>query len=227
MEETHFNYRIIYSRRKTLCITIRKGEGVVVRAPLRISEREIDRFVSEKREWISRHLKAQQLRISTDKDRYCDGDQYMLGGKGFRIEFADSAGWRITFDGEKIVVGCLDRTDYRIVSLLLSNFFSKYAVTVITSAFNDILVRLNSYGFNPTGLKIRKMKSKWGSCSTKGSITLNSQLARLEPRLLEYVIIHELCHLRHHNHGKLFYAMLSGIFPDWKDARKELKKYQG
>lgn len=227
MEENFVNYPVIYSRRKTLCISIRHGKGVTVRAPLGMPEKEIQRFVNEKREWISRHLKAQKLRIATDKEKYSDGDLYMLGGKEYKIEFADSGNWSIIFNGEKVVIGCLDRNNTGNINRILRDFFDRYAASVIKTAFSDILVRLNSHGLNPTGLEIRKMKSKWGSCSTKGSITLNSQLARLESRFLEYVIIHELCHLRHHNHGKMFYAMLDGLFPDWKETRKELKKYQG
>jgi predicted metal-dependent hydrolase len=227
MEDNFVNYTVIYSRRKTLCISIRHGEGVTVRAPSGISEKEIQRFINEKREWISRHLRAQELRIKTDKEKYCDGDHFMLGGKTYKIEVVDSESWRINFNGEKVVIGSPEKSNARILNLILRDFFSRYAESVIKTAFSDILVRLNSHGLKPTGLKIRKMKSKWGSCSTKGSITLNSQLARLEPGFLEYVIIHELCHLRHHNHGKMFYAMLSGLFPEWKETRKELKKYQG
>ena len=77
--------------------------------------------------------------------------------------------------------------------------------------------------FKPTGLIIRSMKSRWGSCSRKGIITLSTELIKLPDIYIEYVIIHELCHLKHHNHGKEYYNLLSELFPDWKKVRKDLR----
>ncbi|HCU21026.1 MAG TPA: M48 family peptidase, partial [Bacteroidales bacterium] len=66
---------------------------------------------------------------------------------------------------------------------------------------------------------------RWGSCSNKGKITLSSELIRLSDRYIEYVIVHELCHLKQHNHGPKYYGLLSELYPDWKRARKEMKAY--
>lgn len=69
------------------------------------------------------------------------------------------------------------------------------------------------------------MKSRWGSCSSKGKITLNTELIKLADKYIEYVMIHELCHLKHHNHGPGFYALMTELCPDWKRLRNELKSY--
>ena len=69
------------------------------------------------------------------------------------------------------------------------------------------------------------MRRKWGSCSTGGKITINSELIKLDDSLLEYVVIHELCHLIHHNHSREFYNLLSQIVPEWKVQRSRLKGY--
>jgi len=81
------------------------------------------------------------------------------------------------------------------------------------------------YGFSPSEIVTKRLKSRWGSCSTRGRITINSELIKLEMRFLEYVIIHELCHLKYHNHGKDFYRLLEQIVPDYKIVRQELRKY--
>ena len=67
--------------------------------------------------------------------------------------------------------------------------------------------------------------TRWGSCSRKGLITLSTELIKLPDIYIEYVIIHELCHLKHHNHGKEYYNLLSELFPDWKKVRKDLREY--
>lgn len=79
--------------------------------------------------------------------------------------------------------------------------------------------------FKPAGLIIRKMKRRWGSCSNKGIITLSTELIKLPELYIEYVILHELCHLKHHNHGSGYYKLLSELFPDYKTVRKDLKKF--
>ena len=89
---------------------------------------------------------------------------------------------------------------------------------------NKVLKENEKQGFRPSGLVIRTMKRRWGSCSARGLITLSTELIKLSDLYIEYVIIHELCHLRHHNHGPHFYELLSEIFPDWKRVRKRAEK---
>jgi predicted metal-dependent hydrolase len=69
------------------------------------------------------------------------------------------------------------------------------------------------------------MKKRWGSCSSKGKIAISYDLIRLDEIYAEYVIIHELCHLKHHNHSSNYYNLLSEVYPEWKKVREELKKY--
>jgi predicted metal-dependent hydrolase len=90
---------------------------------------------------------------------------------------------------------------------------------------NKVLSDHENQMFKPSGLVIRTMKRRWGSCSGKGIITLSTELIKLDDLYIEYVITHELCHLKQHNHGPEFYKLLSGLFPDWKSVRKELRKY--
>lgn len=71
-------------------------------------------------------------------------------------------------------------------------------------------------------LKIRRMKARWGSCSSKGVITLNQKLIHMDETLIDYVIVHELCHLIEHNHSKAYYALLTQMMPDWAERRQEL-----
>jgi predicted metal-dependent hydrolase len=91
--------------------------------------------------------------------------------------------------------------------------------------FNGMIEKYEDQMFKPTGLVIRTMKRRWGSCSTRGKITLSTELIKLPDLYIEYVIVHELCHLRHHNHGAGYYKLLSELFPEWRFVRKELRKY--
>lgn len=82
------------------------------------------------------------------------------------------------------------------------------------------------HGFTYNQLRIKHNVSNWGSCSAKGNINLNLNLMRLPEELRDYVIIHELCHLRHLNHGPEFHALLKSMVPAYKECQRELKNYK-
>ena len=79
-------------------------------------------------------------------------------------------------------------------------------------------------GAKPSRVQIRQQRTRWGSCSARGTISLNAQLMLLEPDLRDYVIVHELCHLTHHNHGPHFWAAVERVLPDYRTRRARLKE---
>ncbi len=82
------------------------------------------------------------------------------------------------------------------------------------------------YNFNPTRVTVRGQKTRWGSCSTRGSISLNSRLMQLSQPLIDYLIVHELCHLRHPNHSPKFWAEVAKYIPDYKSLDKQLNRFR-
>lgn len=82
------------------------------------------------------------------------------------------------------------------------------------------------YGFKFNKINIKRQKSRWGSCSKKGNLNFNYKICRLPAELADYIIVHELCHLKEFNHGPGFWKLVSEIFPDYRGLRKELKKFK-
>jgi len=82
--------------------------------------------------------------------------------------------------------------------------------------------RLERYGIERPQIAIRKMQSQWGSCTGAGKITLNLRLIQMPSECIEYVIVHELCHLKEHNHSPAFYALLGRVMPDWEKRKAKL-----
>ena len=103
--------------------------------------------------------------------------------------------------------------------------YKNEAVIIFPDLLSNVLQKHEIQVFKPTSLVIRTMKRRWGSCSNKGIITLSTELIKLPDLFIEYVILHELCHLKHHNHGREYYRLLSEVFPDYKQVRKELRRY--
>ncbi len=115
--------------------------------------------------------------------------------------------------------------DYDAIKRLLYKGYKREAEQYLPLLLKKVLVEHKNQMFRPSGLIIRTMKRRWGSCSNKGVITLSTELIKLSDLYIEYVIAHELCHLKQHNHGSKYYKLLSEVFPEWKSARKELRKY--
>jgi len=223
----HIAYKIDYSRRRTLSIIVSPEKGVVVKAPVHTSVRTIEKFINAKSDWINGALKrfSSMIRIDT-KEGYEEGDSVLLFGKDHRILIhnADKSSV-ISGENDTIIVHTRDERNPLLIKSLLDSWIIHIARTELRNLFRETLIKYENYGFSPTGFVVRKMKSRWGSCSSKGKIALSSDLIRLDRLYGEYVIIHELCHLRHHNHGSGFYDLLSEIYPDWRMVRKGLKKY--
>jgi predicted metal-dependent hydrolase len=222
-----FNYRIIFSRRRTISIIISPDHGVMVKAPYMTPVVTIRRFVNEKSDWIKKTLHSfDSLKRLDNVKGYSNGDPVLLYGKEYKLRLFESDKYSVkTTDSNIIEAGYLNDNNPLIIRALLEGWFKFIAQEKIRMKFNETLNNYSSYGFKPTGLVIRMMKKRWGSCSSKGKIAISYDLIRLDEKFTEYVIIHELCHLKHHNHSASYYNLLSEIYPAWKKVRKELKKY--
>ena len=150
----------------------------------------------------------------------------LLFGKEYKLKLFQSDKYSVrTGDDNTIEAGYSNDNNPLIIRAMLEGWFKFIARTKLTDKFREILMKYKDYGFTPTGFVVRTMKKRWGSCSSKGKIAISYDLIRLDEVYTEYVIIHELCHLKHHNHSANYYKLLSEVYPDWKKVRKELKKY--
>jgi len=222
-----FKYRIVFSRRRTISINISPDRGVVVKAPYMTPAGIIKRFVNEKSGWIEKTLDGfNSLKRIDSKKGYSDGDTLLLFGKEFKLLLYKSDKYSVrTGENNTIEAGYFNDSNPLIIRAMLEGWFKFIAQDKIARKFREILVKYSDYGFKPTELVVRTMKKRWGSCSSKGKIAISYDLIRLDEIYAEYVIIHELCHLKHHNHSANFYNLLSQVFPNWKKVREELKQY--
>ncbi len=223
----NFQYRIIFSHRRTISIIISPDNGVVVKAPYRTPVAAIRRFVNAKSGWIIKSINGfnSLQRIDNDKG-YSDGDSIMLFGKEHKLKIYQSDNYSVRIcDSNTIEAGYLKDDNPLIIKAMLEGWFKYIAQNKLTIKFREILFKYKEYGFTPSAFVVRTMKKRWGSCSSKGKIAISYDLIRLDEIYSEYVIIHELCHLKHHNHSANYYKLLSEVYPDWKKVRKELKTY--
>jgi predicted metal-dependent hydrolase len=220
------SYQVIYSSRRTLSINILPDASVIVRAPYRTSEKTIIKLVNSKATWIRKHTEKFRKNDSKNPARlFADGQKHLFRGKESVLRVEKSPKPYCRFLDNTIEIGTAYPDHQQAVKSLLYQGYKNEAGKLFPESLQRILREKEHYGFRVSALRIRTMRSRWGSCSGQGVISLNTELIRLPDTYLEYVILHELCHLRHHNHGAGFYELLSELFHDWKAVRKELKGY--
>lgn len=218
-------YKIIYSARRTLAISILPDATVIVRAPYRTSEKTITKLVDAKASWIVKHTEKFKNNIQRKPERFfTDGEKHLYRGLESALRVQKTSKPYCRFVDHTIEIGIACPEEARAVKHILYQGYRLEANRIFPETLRRILQEKESYGFRVSELKIRTMKSRWGSCSSRGVITLNTELIRLPEVYLEYVIMHELCHLKHHNHGTRFYELLSELSPGWQELRKELKR---
>jgi predicted metal-dependent hydrolase len=219
-------FRVIYSGRRTLGISILPDSSVIVRAPYLTSFKTICKVVQQKSDWIFKHRDIYKEKVKSKLNgKYVTGEVHLFRGNESVLKIEKSGKTYVRFNDSTIDLG-LDKTDdARAIKLLLYQGYKNEALIIFPDIMNNVLKKFEDQMFKPTRLVIRTMKRRWGSCTNKGIITLSTELIKLPDIYIEYVILHELCHLKYHNHGADYYKLLSELFPEWKSIRKELRRY--
>ena len=220
------DYKVVYSRRRSIGISIGPETGVTVRAPYRTSIKTIENLVLSKSTWIKKHQENYKSAIKINNQKaLANGDTVLFRGKEYYVRIIESKKYFTKLSENNIEIGLKNTEERETAGLMLEKWYKVIAEGIFRRKFEEILIRFRNYNFAPTEFTVRSLKRRWGSCSSNGKITISSELVKLDDIYLEYVILHELCHLRHHNHGKEFYKLLSEVFPDWKQRRSELRKF--
>lgn len=212
---------LIRKKVKNLRVTIVPPNGEVrVSAPKLLPEAIIRAFLLEKADWIRAHREKVLAQHKDDPKRFTDGETVRLFGKAYPLVVLERQKKNgAALDGDRIVLSLKNDTPPEKRETILNAWFRER----LNAEIAYFLPLWSSYtGLVPSEWTIRDMTSRWGSCNTKTKkITLNLQLVHYPQSCLEYVILHELIHIRIRGHGPDFKALLDQHMPDWK-ARKKL-----
>ncbi len=205
-------YQLIRSRRKTLAIQLPDSCQVVVRAPLRMPVWQIEAFLREKQGWILEHQAKLRLQ-QEERQRLLAMERglYYLGALYPAV--ADASGNRALFDGQSFHLPSLARQEQEAALVSLYRALTRELVVPLMAQWAPLL------GVQPRGVTITSAMGRWGSCSGKGRLCFPYRLATQPRAAVEYVVVHELCHLRELNHGSAFWALVQGCLPDWRQRR--------
>jgi predicted metal-dependent hydrolase len=221
---SQIRYSVRYSNRKTLSITVNPDGNVVVKAPVDISDEQIEKKVVKRASWI---LKQQNYFKSFGEKmpprRYISGESHLYLGKQYVLHVVEGKSNSVRFKGRSFEIVCTSKSK---AESLLKEWYKERAKTKFAEIAEPVIQRFKRYNVEPASLYIQSMENRWGSCTPKGKIILNTELIKAPKPCIEYVVTHELCHLLHRNHTQAFYDLLTAEMPDWERWKNKLETLQ-
>lgn len=215
------NCEIVRSQRRTVAIQIHPDRRIELKVPLLYNINEVEPFLLKHHRWIFNRLDAPEKK-SREPKKYVDGELHYFLGKQYPIKIIISPENTVVFQDDTIVIYA--KYDLpELIEVLLEKWYFTQARAVFQKISIPLTKQMAKYNVAPKSFTIKKMKTRWGSCSSKGSVNLNLDLIKLPEGCIKAVILHELCHLVHMNHSKEFYALMTAEMPDWKVWDKQLK----
>ena len=212
------------AERKTLGISVHPDGSVHVAAPYQLPLDKIKAVVRKRGQWIMKHKRRlASLPPPLPPRQYQSGESFRYLGRQHRlkIEKAETANvkllqgrlWVFTPEPDK---RCKTQS-------LIQDWYRNRARSVFTERLEKCTAQAARYGIPaPKAWRLMRMSKRWGSCSKDGRIILNPDLVAAPKDCIDYVIAHELCHLRIHNHSKAYFELLGRVMPDWEDRRRRL-----
>ncbi len=212
---------------KNLNLRIRKNGKVYVSANPLVPVQEIDNFVVQKSSYIIRAVNQfrQMQQYQPVPKRYVSGETFYIQGRGLRLVVAQADKDSLISDGVFLHLNVKNPEDYEKKRRMVTKYLDQQCREVFQEELDHLYPAFRKYGVDMPQLRIRDMETRWGSClAKKGIITLNKRLLGVPRNCIEYVVMHELCHLVHPNHSKQYYQFLTMMMPDWKQRKEALDK---
>ena len=214
-------YHLERRARKTVGLKI-NHDGLVVHAPTRLSQKELERMLLSKADWILKKLKAQQEN-QLEKFIWEDGASLLLLGNPIELSIRlDSVSRALEYELGRISVALPTPNNQTSIARKVLQWYKKQALTDFTRRIALLAAKL---GVETPPLFLSNARSRWGSCNSRGEVRLNWRLLQAPPHIINYVVAHELAHLKEMNHSTQFWATVERIYPDYKTAEKELKAW--
>jgi len=209
-----------------MTIQVYRDQTVLIRAPNRCKDDEIANFFVKHSAWVRRKLQESQQYPGLSASQYKHQGFLWLLGHSKPITVSTGTVNKVNYENDQLLITQHDPDDQGKTERQLQKWKRSFAERLFEERlehwFKQFPVAPGQYQF-----KLRKMKRQWGNCNSRGVITINSQLIRYPLSCIDYVLAHELTHLKHMNHSQAFYHLLEKVMPDWQHQRQLLSRFSG
>ncbi|MBS3921010.1 MAG: M48 family metallopeptidase [Deltaproteobacteria bacterium] len=220
--EHHLNVHLIRSkkRRKTLSLRIKEDGRIVLYVPYHTPKGEIEGFIKEKESWVIKKISEKERSIKETEKAFIPGEKFLYLGESYPLEIreSDHQGPPLKLSFGKFI---LDLDHIEKARDLFILWYKREAKEIIAGRVDYYSNRLHLF---PKEIRITSAKSRWGSCSRDNRLSFSWRMVMAPLTVIDYILIHELAHIKEKNHSGRFWSYLESILPDYRRQRLWLKE---
>jgi predicted metal-dependent hydrolase len=209
--------QIIRTKRKTIALIVKPDGSLLVRAPLRASNRAIQEFVSRNTHWIEKTRAKIKTVAPPPPKQYIPGEEFEYLGTAYPLEVVPGQKKSLLLEDGKFKLAASTQEN---AAMAFERWYREQARQIINERV-EFHARQNGFQYSRVG--ITSARTRWGSCSAKGALNFSWRLIQAPMEAVDYVVVHELVHTQIHNHSKKFWKRLEESMPDYRERRKWLK----
>lgn len=220
-------FRLQYSERKTLGIGVQPDLSVIVTAPNNTSDdlEKIKAKVQAKSAWILRQqAKFSKFLPKQPRRQYVSGETHLYLGRQYRLKLLEETSESVKLKSGYLFVTTENKKDKKKVEKLITDWYLARARNLFGKKLEICWEKFKKYELAMPSIRLRQMTKRWGTCSPSRIINLNPDLVKTPSSCIEYVIVHELCHLIHPFHDQKFFRLLQRMMPDWEKRKSRLER---
>lgn len=216
-------YQVIKSNRKTVTISILPTKRVIVKTPQYLSDYEIVNMVKQNAKWINSKISDMPDYIEEKlENKYQDGDKLLYRGKDHTLKVIENhriKKAKVEIISNEIVL-TINKENSQAIPGILEQWYKEKARELVYEKLNYYNTYINK---KISTVRIKNQRKRWGSCSNLGNLNFNWRIIMMPDEMFDYIVVHEMCHLKHLNHSKDFWRTVQEILPDYKEREKWIK----
>ncbi|MBJ6108359.1 M48 family metallopeptidase [Hymenobacter sp. BT523] len=218
------HYTLVFRSRRTIGFAVRPDGSVHISAPAGTSPEWVAQQVLRKADWILKHQEAFASRPAPAPSRqYEAGSQHYYQGQPYTLRFAEAPRPRVAVEADELILSAPAPLTPAQAEALLHAWYARQAGPLFAESLARVWPRFAGFNLTRPTLSVRQMRTRWGSCTPRTArIRLSPELVRARPECLDYVLLHECCHLLVGDHSPAFYDLQTRLLPDWKQWKAEL-----
>jgi len=216
---------VVTEERNRLSVTVHPDLRITAKAPTGYGLEIIRRRLEKRASWIARQLDFfERFQPLPTERKFVSGETHYYLGRQYRLRIRPGEKARVRLIGRFFEMELPDTGNREKVRAIMLDWYSAHAKDLLSRRLAQYVPTFEKMGAVVPEVRYRRMKKRWGSCSDNGVIMLNTELVKAPIHCIDYVIIHELCHLLYPHHDRKFYRLLGRILPDWEERKERLEK---
>lgn len=218
-----YTYCFIIQERKSISLTVQPSLRIIVKCPPTYTQERVDIFLKKKWKWLEKQLRYFRLFQKKNREKeYVSGESFLYLGRQYRLQITEGEKDQLTFQHGTLLLTRLGNiAEFARNKEVIESWYQERALKILKDRYKRVQKLFLYEDFPELGL--RKMEKRWGSFLGKKKILLNPELIKVSTECIDYVIAHELCHMKYKNHDRKFFDHLESKIPKWEDIKEKLE----